>query len=154
MNESLADTELLKWMGEHCAEYGFILRYPKDKKYIIALFVYIAISIIDGAYLFFPFWAMLLFMLADGLLGVTSYNIRISSTQNYLPDEMRGRFNGIFQMFAILGTIIGQLIAGALGDKLPIRGIVAVSMAVTLRSVFVIMVPNGKHVKEIYNVDA
>ena len=132
----------------------YFFRYPKDKKYIIALFVYIAISIIDGAYLFFPFWAMLLFMLADGLLGVTSYNIRISSTQNYLPDEMRGRFNGIFQMFAILGTIIGQLIAGALGDKLPIRGIVAVSMAVTLLSVFLIMVPNGKHVKEIYNVDA
>jgi MFS family permease len=67
---------------------------------------------------------------------------------------MRGRFNGIFQMLAILGTIIGQLIAGALGDKLPIRGIVAVSMAVTLLSVFLIMVPNGKHVKEIYNVNA
>jgi D-alanyl-D-alanine carboxypeptidase len=31
MHEALADTELLKWMGEHCAEYGFILRYPKDK---------------------------------------------------------------------------------------------------------------------------
>ncbi|MEN6340649.1 MAG: MFS transporter [Clostridiaceae bacterium] len=131
----------------------YFFRYPKDKKYIIALFVYIAISIIDGAYLFFPFWAMLLFMLADGLLGVTSYNIRISSTQNYLPEDMRGRFNGIFQMFAILGTIIGQLIAGALGDVLPIRGIVAVSMAVTLISVFVIIVPNGKHVKELYNVN-
>jgi MFS transporter, DHA3 family, macrolide efflux protein len=132
----------------------YFFRYPKDKKYIIALFVYIAISIIDGAYLFFPFWIMLLFMLADGMLGVTSYNIRISSTQNYLPDEMRGRFNGIFSMMSILGTIVGQLIAGALGDKLPIRGIVAVSMAVTLVSVFVIMVPNGKHVKKIYNVNA
>ncbi|MDO4750385.1 MAG: M15 family metallopeptidase [Eubacteriales bacterium] len=31
MNESLADTALLKWMAEHCAEYGFILRYPEDK---------------------------------------------------------------------------------------------------------------------------
>jgi len=66
---------------------------------------------------------------------------------------MRGRFNGIFSMLSILGTIIGQLIAGALGDKLPIRAIVAVSMAVTLLSVFVIVVPNGKHVKKIYNVN-
>lgn len=32
MNESLADTELSKWMVEHCAEYGFILRYPDGKQ--------------------------------------------------------------------------------------------------------------------------
>lgn len=32
MNESLAETELSKWMKEHCAEYGFILRYPEDKQ--------------------------------------------------------------------------------------------------------------------------
>lgn len=31
MNESLADTELSKWMAENCDDYGFILRYPKDK---------------------------------------------------------------------------------------------------------------------------
>lgn len=34
MNESLADTELSKWMYEHCWEYGFILRYPQDKQEI------------------------------------------------------------------------------------------------------------------------
>lgn len=32
MNESLAETELLKWMYAHCQEYGFILRYPEDKQ--------------------------------------------------------------------------------------------------------------------------
>ena len=31
-NESLEDTELFQWMQEHCAEYGFIVRYPKDKQ--------------------------------------------------------------------------------------------------------------------------
>ncbi len=31
MNESLADTALLKWMAEHCTEYGFVVRYPQDK---------------------------------------------------------------------------------------------------------------------------
>jgi D-alanyl-D-alanine carboxypeptidase len=31
MNESLADTVLSQWMAAHCAEYGFILRYPRDK---------------------------------------------------------------------------------------------------------------------------
>ena len=131
----------------------YFFRYPAQKKYYIALFVYIAISFIDGAYLFFPFWAMLLFMFAEGMLGVTSYNIRISSTQNYLPDEIRGRFNGLFQMLSILGTIIGQLIAGAIGDLLPIRWVVAGSMAVTVVAVLLIIVPNGEHVKKLYNVN-
>jgi D-alanyl-D-alanine carboxypeptidase len=32
MNESLAKTELSKWLYAHCAEYGFIVRYPEDKQ--------------------------------------------------------------------------------------------------------------------------
>lgn len=132
----------------------YFFRYPAQKKYSIALFVYIAISFIDGAYLFFPFWVMLIFMLFEGLLGVTSYNIRISSTQNYLPDEMRGRFNGLFQMLSILGTIAGQLIAGVIGDLLPIRWVVAGCMTITALAVFFIIVPNAAHVKKIYNVNA
>ena len=131
----------------------YFFKYPAQKKYNIALFVYIVISFIDGAYLFFPFWAMLLFMLFEGMLGVTSYNIRISSTQNYLPDEMRGRFNGLFQMLTILGTISGQLIAGAIGDLFDIRWVVVASMTITVLAVFVIIVPNGEHVKKIYNVN-
>jgi MFS family permease len=67
---------------------------------------------------------------------------------------MRGRFNGLFQMLVIFGTIIGQLIAGAVGDTLPIRWVIAASMAVTLLSVFVILLPNREHVKKIYNVNA
>ncbi|MPM82951.1 hypothetical protein SDC9_130013 [bioreactor metagenome] len=132
----------------------YFFRYPAHKKYNIALLVYIVISIIDGAYLFLPFWIMLVLMFVEGMLGVTSYNIRISSTQNYLPDEMRGRFNGLFQMLSILGTIIGQIIAGAIGDALPIRWVVAVSMGVFLLSVFVIVMPNGESVKKIYNTNA
>ncbi len=132
----------------------YFFRYPAQKKFAIALFVYIAICVIDGSYLFFPFWIMLAFMLIDGVLGVTSYNIRISSTQSYLPNEMRGRFNGLFQMLLILGTISGELIAGAVGDSLPIRWVIAVSMAVTLIAVFVILLPNREHVKKIYNVNA
>ena len=30
-DSSLADTDTFKWLNEHCAEYGFILRYPEDK---------------------------------------------------------------------------------------------------------------------------
>lgn len=37
LNESLADTELLIWMRENCAEYGFIVRYPEDKQEITGI---------------------------------------------------------------------------------------------------------------------
>lgn len=30
--EQVEDMDLLVWLREHCAEYGFILRYPKDKE--------------------------------------------------------------------------------------------------------------------------
>jgi len=30
-DSSLANTETFQWLNEHCAEYGFILRYPEDK---------------------------------------------------------------------------------------------------------------------------
>lgn len=29
--EELEPTETFQWLNEHCAEYGFVLRYPKDK---------------------------------------------------------------------------------------------------------------------------
>lgn len=31
-NESLENTAMFQWMQAHCAEYGFIVRYPKDKQ--------------------------------------------------------------------------------------------------------------------------
>ena len=32
MNEDMAKEEETQWMAEHCAEFGFILRYPADKE--------------------------------------------------------------------------------------------------------------------------
>lgn len=31
-DESLENTELFQWMSANCADYGFIVRYPKDKE--------------------------------------------------------------------------------------------------------------------------
>ena len=132
-------------------QYRF--RYPVERKFAIAMFVYLALSVMEGVYLFLPFAGMLALNFLSGLFGVTSYNIRISSTQNYVPDDKRGRFNGIFQMLNVLGGVFGQLIAGAAGDFLPLRGLVAGAMAVNLASALVIMLPNREAVKRIYNVD-
>ena len=36
-NESLENTALYQWMSSHCQEYGFIVRYPKDKEKITGI---------------------------------------------------------------------------------------------------------------------
>lgn len=130
----------------------YFFRYPIYKKFLIAIFVYVTIAVIDGGYLFTPWWTMCILNFTSGLLAVTSYNIRISSTQNYVPDLVRGRFNGVFQMANMAGGIIGQLMAALLGTYFYTRGIVVSANAINIIFVFLIMVPNAKYVKKIYNV--
>ncbi|HPB17788.1 MAG TPA: MFS transporter, partial [Clostridia bacterium] len=95
-------------------QYRF--KYPPKRRFTIAIFVYTTIGILSGVFLFSPIILMMIMNFLVGIFGVTSYNIRISSTQNYLPDGIRARFNGIFQMLTMMGAIIGQLLAGGLGD--------------------------------------
>ncbi len=37
LDEGFADTSAGIWLEEHCAEYGFILRYPQGKEYITSI---------------------------------------------------------------------------------------------------------------------
>lgn len=37
LDEGFADTSAGIWLKEHCAEYGFILRYPEGKEYITSI---------------------------------------------------------------------------------------------------------------------
>ena len=128
-------------------------KYPTNKKFAIALFVYAVISLLDGGALYMPVGIMMLLFFLSGCLAVTSYNIRLSTTQSYVPNEFRGRFNGTFQMFCTFGSIIGQLIAGALGDHVPIRPLVVVFAVINIIAVFAIVYRKREHVKLIYNRD-
>ena len=127
------------------------LDFPVKKKFMIALFVYITSGIIDMTYLFTPVYMMAFLSFVVGLLTVTSYNIRISTTQSYIPDEKRARFNGTFHMIMNFGIIIGQLIAGALADIIPIRMVVVIFNGICLIAVFAVMWRGRKHVIPIYN---
>ena len=66
------------------------VQLPTHRKYAIALTVYIVISMLEGGYLYTPVPVMMAMCLCNGLLGVTSYTIRISATQSYVPDEEKG----------------------------------------------------------------
>lgn len=128
-------------------------KYPKDKKFTIALSVYITSSIIAGTFLYFSVPVMMILNFISGIICVTSYNIRISSTQNYIPDNLRGRFNGTFQMCCTLGVIIGQLLSGILGEFLPIRPILLCAYTFCLGSAILVIYRGKKEVSLIYNKD-
>lgn len=126
-------------------------KYPVDKKFSIALFVYFVITILDGSFLYLPFQIMMATRFLSGILGVTSYNIRISATQSYVPDERKGRFNGTFQMFVTCGMLLGELIAGALAEVVEIPYVITGFMIVNFFAIILVMYRNRDHVKQIYN---
>ena len=126
-------------------------KYKAERRFFISMVAYVAISIIDGTYLYMPIIVMCFMNLFAGMLGSTSYNLRISATQEYVPDHVRARFTGEFQMLCTFGTIGGQLLGGALADYFPIRYIVSGFMGLNLISAFAIMFSNREKLKPIYN---
>ncbi|MCL1964226.1 MAG: MFS transporter [Firmicutes bacterium] len=127
------------------------IKYSARIRYGLSIGVYIALSFLEGSYLFFPALVMIGINLVSGILTVTSVNIRAAAMQSYVPNEYRGRFNGTFQMICTLGTILGQLLAGAMADFFGDRIVLAAFMGVNLIAVLGIMLPGKKHVSVIYN---
>ena len=127
------------------------LKYPDAKKFKVALFVYITMCAIEGLYLFTPISTMQALCFVTGVLGVTSYNIRISSTQSYVPDERKGRYNGTFEMLNTFGMMLGQLVAGGLSMVMGERMIILIVMGINMIAAIFIMGGNRKHVSKIYN---
>ena len=128
-------------------------KYPADKKFLIAICVYFACSVCDGFKLFLPVPVMFAVFFFVGIISVTSYNIRISATQSYVPDKVRGRFNGTFQMITTMGTLTGQLVAGSLGEFLPERTILIGMMLINITAIYLIMFRHREDVKPLYNRD-
>ena len=130
------------------------IKYPAAIKYGLALAVYGVIDVLAGSYLFLPLGGMRIACFLVGLLGVTSYTIRASATQSYVPDERKGRFNGAFIMLTTSGSLLGELLAGACTAFLPMRTVLALFMGITLVAALVIVGGGKKHVKPLYNREA
>lgn len=126
-------------------------KIPKEKKYAAALFAYLVMDTLGAVRLFLPIPLMALSFFVNGMLGITSYTIRTTATQAYVPDAMRARFNGTFQMMTSLGTVAGSLLAGALAEVFPERGVIVGIHAVILLSVYLFIYRGRAHVAEVYN---
>ena len=96
---------------------------------------------------------MMVMMFVSGLLGMTSYNIRISATQKYVPDEKKGRFNGAFGTLSTVGAIAGEAAAGALSLMISERTVVVLANALCLLAALSWIGGRRKEVKKIYNVE-
>ncbi|MDE6839340.1 MAG: hypothetical protein K2P49_00590, partial [Oscillospiraceae bacterium] len=127
------------------------VKFPTEKKFAIAFTVYLVVSLLEGTLLYLPIPLMAAAFFCDGLLGVTSYNIRIAATQSYIPDTKRARFNGTFQMLSSLGGVIGTLLAGSLAELLPERRVCLLLSAATLCAVWLFMFRGRRAVAAIYN---
>ena len=113
--------------------------------------VYVTICFLEMGELFVPIPFMVAMFFLEGLLSVTSFNIRISATQSYLPDTKRARFNGTFSMLCSMGSIVGTLLSGALAEALPERGIIIGFNVLSLVAAYFLMYRGRSHVKKIYN---
>ena len=124
---------------------------PAEKRYGLALLVYIGISLGQSVYLFLPIPAAMAICLMVGFGGITSYTIRISATQSYVPDERKGRFNGAFTLIYTVGALIGQILAGVLTLWLPERIVMLLIMMVNAAAAVIIIGGSKKHVAPLYN---
>ena len=127
------------------------VRIPPERKFLAALAAYAAIDAIGSLRLFLPIPLMAAAFFVQGMLGVTSYTIRSTATQAYVPDTMRARFNGAFQMMTSLGTVAGSLLVGALAEVFPERAVIVGIYAVVLLSVYLFIYRGRAHVADVYN---
>ena len=127
------------------------VRIPPERKFLAALAAYAAIDAIGSLRLFLPIPLMAAAFFVQGMLGVTSYTIRTTATQAYVPDTMRARFNGAFQMMTSLGTVAGSLLVGALAEVFPERAVIVGIYAVVLLSVYLFIYRGRAHVADVYN---
>ena len=127
------------------------INIPPRYRYRTALAVYITISLLEGVYLFTPIPVMMAMCFIVGVGGITSFTIRISATQSYVPDERKGRFNGAFNMISTAGALTGELLAGGLTLVLPERIVLLAAMLVCATAAIVFIGGGREHVAYIYN---
>ena len=105
--------------------------------------------------LYLPYLAMIGISFVVGLLSVTSYNIRMTATQVYIPAHMRGRVNSTQGLLWNIGAILGALIMGSIAEftVLDYRLIMLIAAVVSISAIFLIPVRMKNEFKKIYNAD-
>ena len=126
------------------------VQLPSKNRYMITLAVYIVTSITEGFLLYLPVPLMAACMFMTGILGVTSYTIRVAATQSYVPHEKKGRFNGAFNMLNTVGMLSGEIIAGAMAEFIDVRLVVLIFGIVNMSAAVIFIGMHRSSVEPIY----
>lgn len=132
----------------------YVFQIPQNRRYWLTVRVYLIYELFDGILLFVAYPLMLVMRFLCGFLGVNTATLRTAAVQSYLPQNLRARVNGLFNVLASLGVMGVQLIAGALGEWIPYRLVALGMAAVTSLCVFLLIVRNREAVRKIYEYEA
>ena len=130
---------------------NYRLKIPQNRKYPISIVLYIVVSLSEAFYLYTNIPVMMILMFVNGLFFVTGYTLKLAATQSYVPDEKKGRFNGISNMMNTIGSFAGNLIAGALGVIFPIRYVLTGFMLLFFAATIFLFGGFHRHIKKIYD---
>ncbi len=129
----------------------YFVKYPPKHRYKIAFAVYIISDIATMVVFDVPFLVLMVLRFIMGILTVTSFNIRMSSTQKYVPGEKRGRVHSIFLIITLTATLIAQLSAGLIAEYLGYTYVALIFGGLALIAVFFIIGRNRKYIEQVYN---
>ena len=135
------------------AVFHYLFKIPRNRRYWLTVRVYMLYEICDGLMLFLAYPVMLVLKFLCGFLGTNTATLREAATQSYLPQDMRARINGLFNVLINVGMVLVQLLAGALGELFPYR-FVALGFAVfAFTAILLIIVRNKEDVRKIYEYE-
>lgn len=129
----------------------YFIRLPHGRRYSVAVCIAVLTTVIEATYLFCGVYAMIPICLFNGMIYTVFFNLRTSSTQNYIDDAHRARFNGTFQTATNFGNIAGMLVAAVFSLFLDVPYIALIFMSVNMIAVFAVFVAGRKAIKPIYN---
>lgn len=133
----------------------YTFKYPPHKRYLIAVSVYLSVELLSATMLYMPYVIILSISFIVGLLSVTSFNIRMTATQVYIPTELRGRVNSTQNLLWHIGGIAGVLTAGSVAEftTLDYRFILLLIASVSLTTIVLVPIRMHHEFKKIYNAD-
>lgn len=99
----------------------YFLKIPAKKAYTIFTIITVIPFILESSTLFMPIWAMVVINLLFGTTSSISENLRFSTSQAVLEEDIRGRFNGVYSTMMYTGMLAGELIVGLLSEIVPLK---------------------------------
>ena len=133
------------------AAVHYVFRIPEARRYWLTVRVYAIYELFDGVLLFVAWPVMLVLRFLCGFLGVNTATLREAAVQRYLPQELRARVNGLFDVLLSAACVLIQLAVGALGELLPYRFVTLGFAVLTLGCMLWLIAGRRRSVEPIYN---